>query len=61
MRQQAAGIFFIVSLTICLLPGLLSGRSAALAATPFSDLIVFGDSLSDNGNAGRFTDGPGWV
>jgi phospholipase/lecithinase/hemolysin len=33
-----------------LLPGLLFSRSAALAVTPFSDVIVFGDSVSDNGN-----------
>jgi phospholipase/lecithinase/hemolysin len=30
-------------------------------ATSFSSLIVFGDSLSDNGNIGRFTDGAIWV
>jgi outer membrane lipase/esterase len=27
----------------------------------FSSLVVFGDSLSDNGNAGRFTNGRVWV
>ena len=27
----------------------------------FTALIVFGDSLSDNGNAGRFSNGPVWV
>lgn len=30
-------------------------------ATQFNNLVVFGDSLSDNGNIGRFTDGPIWV
>ena len=30
-------------------------------ATTFNNLLVFGDSLSDNGNIGRFTDGPIWV
>lgn len=42
--------------------------SATLAAAPvaaepptFGRLVVFGDSLSDNGNAGRFADGPVWV
>jgi phospholipase/lecithinase/hemolysin len=44
-----------------LLPGLLFSRPAALAAPAFSDLIVFGDSLSDSGNAGRFSNGPVWV
>ena len=30
-------------------------------SAPVSGLVVFGDSLSDNGNAGRFSDGPVWV
>jgi phospholipase/lecithinase/hemolysin len=30
-------------------------------ATSFNSLVVFGDSLSDDGNIGRFTDGPIWV
>lgn len=30
-------------------------------ATQFDNLIVFGDSLSDDGNIGRFTDGAIWV
>ena len=30
-------------------------------ATLFNSLIVFGDSLSDDGNIDRFTDGPIWV
>ena len=38
----------------------LAARSAPEAAT-FSSLVVFGDSLSDSGNAGRFSDGPVWV
>lgn len=29
--------------------------------TAFDQLVVFGDSLSDMGNAGRFSDGPVWV
>ena len=30
-------------------------------APGFSALVVLGDSLSDNGNAGRFSNGPVWV
>ena len=37
-----------------------NGR-AAEAAPAFDQLVVFGDSLSDNGNAGRFSNGPVWV
>jgi outer membrane lipase/esterase len=40
---------------------ILAGSPMAAAAAPFSDLIVFGDSLSDSGNAGRFSNGPVWV
>ena len=31
------------------------------AAPAFDRLVVFGDSLSDNGNAGRYSNGPVWV
>ena len=47
-----------------LIAGLFLAAAAspdALAAPPFSDLIVFGDSLSDNGNVSRFSNGPVWV
>ena len=30
-------------------------------ASAFDQLVVFGDSLSDSGNAGRFSNGPVWV
>lgn len=50
MGQLARWICFGVGLMLFLPPGLLLSRSAALAATPFNDLIVFGDSVSDNGN-----------
>lgn len=36
-------------------------QPAAAAPDRFSSLVVFGDSLSDNGNVGRFSDGPVWV
>ena len=31
------------------------------AESPFDRLVVFGDSLSDGGNAGRYSNGPVWV
>lgn len=31
------------------------------SAFAYSYMVAFGDSLSDNGNIGRFTDGPIWV
>jgi cholinesterase len=37
-------------------------RSAAAQAQPtFDHLVIFGDSLSDSGNAGRYSNGPVWV
>src|SRR5438270_6013823 len=37
-------------------------RGSATAAEPtFDHMVVFGDSLSDIGNAGRFSNGPVWV
>jgi phospholipase/lecithinase/hemolysin len=37
------------------------GMSTAAPAQAFDRLIVFGDSLSDNGNGGRYSNGPVWV
>jgi outer membrane lipase/esterase len=39
--------------------GLAPGQ--ATSAGTFTEIFVFGDSLSDNGNAGRFSNGPVWV
>jgi cholinesterase len=42
------------------LSGMLASAAPAMAQT-FPELVAFGDSLSDNGNAGRFSNGPVWV
>ena len=39
----------------------MSAEATAGAVTTFDHVVVFGDSLSDNGNAGRFSNGPVWV
>jgi len=39
----------------------LGMSTTATAAPVFDSLVVFGDSLSDVGNAGRFSNGPVWV
>src|SRR3712207_6234235 len=39
----------------------LAMSSIAQAAPGFDRIVVFGDSLSDNGNAGQFSNGPVWV
>ena len=36
-------------------------NSSAQALPTFDQIVVFGDSLSDNGNAGRASNGPVWV
>jgi phospholipase/lecithinase/hemolysin len=48
-------------LTLLLAVSLVLAFPVGSHATPFSSLIAYGDSLSDNGNIGRFTDGAIWV
>lgn len=66
VNNQTGRICFLLRLLVCLLLGPTAASPAAaspaaIAAPRFSDLIVFGDSLSDNGNVGRFSNGPVWV
>jgi len=46
----------VVGLFLLFLVGLFANSASA-----YSNLVVFGDSLSDNGNVKRFTDGEIWV
>ena len=39
----------------------LSSSAAAQEQPTFDHLVIFGDSLSDSGNAGRYSNGPVWV
>lgn len=57
VQRMTKRVCFTMALMFCLLAG--SPSSGAVA--PFSNLVVFGDSLSDSGNAGRFSNGPVWV
>lgn len=56
MPARKTGRRFSVVLS---LPLLLN--SPSMAAPAFDRLVVFGDSLSDGGNAGHFSNGPVWV
>ncbi len=46
--------FIIVAVSVLM-------TSSAQALPTFDQIVVFGDSLSDNGNAGRASNGPVWV
>jgi phospholipase/lecithinase/hemolysin len=48
----------MIGALILSLPVVNEGRADRVE---FGRLIVFGDSLSDIGNAGRFSNGPVWV
>jgi outer membrane lipase/esterase len=39
----------------------LAAEPSSSAAQAFDGMVVFGDSLSDSGNAGRFSNGPNWA
>jgi outer membrane lipase/esterase len=44
-----------------LLLGMITPASNSMAEPGFDQIVVIGDSLSDQGNAGRFSNGPVWV
>jgi phospholipase/lecithinase/hemolysin len=59
-RLEGRIISFLKSFALAAVMGLTMGTTGH-AAPAFDRLVVFGDSLSDSGNAGRFSNGPVWV
>jgi len=58
MGLRSAAVRSLVLLAVLMVS---SNRAAAEPQPTFDHLVVFGDSLSDMGNAGRFSNGPVWV
>jgi phospholipase/lecithinase/hemolysin len=52
-------LHFVCSVVIFAAIALMNSATQALSV--FDQFVVFGDSLSDSGNAGRSSDGPVWV
>lgn len=61
LRRCASVLGRAFALTAALAAEPAAAGPAGAAVPPYSGLVVFGDSLSDVGNAGRFSNGPVWV
>lgn len=59
MTQPCTRPFAVLALIMALT--IMTAVPCTAAEPRFTGLVVFGDSLSDNGNAGRFSNGPVWV
>jgi cholinesterase len=56
--DSGAAVHSLVPLAVLMA---LSSSAAVQAQPTFDHLVIFGDSLSDSGNAGRYSNGPVWV
>lgn len=59
--SPGGGIMLRLVRSLVLSAALILMSPTAQAMPAFDQIVVFGDSLSDNGNAGRFSNGPVWV